>query len=100
MRDLAGSLEALKDDLASIQHEIVVLEQALREIASVVDRYDGEGADASMRAHLDVIAGRMSAALAEHAAVSWLLEECGHERHRVSFGQRTSLRRGSQPEFA
>jgi hypothetical protein len=81
MRNLAHSLEGLKGDLASIQHDIFILEQTLRQLSSVVDA----GADELFRARLDVIAGRMSAALTKHVTISRLMEECGLERYRASF---------------
>lgn len=92
MRDLARELEGLRDNLASVHRDVFILERVLRELGSVSDPTIASASDALIRAHLDAIAGRMSAALAKHATISRLMEECGRERREARFVRRTSVR--------
>ena len=91
MRDLARALDGLQADLAAVQREVFILERALRELASVFDRYDGVKARESIQAHFDAIAKRMAAALARQASIAQRMEECGRERRSACFMRRISL---------
>ncbi len=97
MRDLTRALEGLRDDLASTQREITILEQVGRELAKLVDKF-GDGADPFIQRHLDEIARRTAAALARQASIARMMEECGHERASATSAKPLPARRIAPPK--
>ena len=67
---------------------MLILDRPVRDLAAVVDRYEGVKARAPIQAHRDAIAGRMAAALARQASIAQRMEECGEECGRERRGAR------------
>lgn len=89
MRDTARALEHLRDALADVQHELMLLEQITRQLASVENRPAGTRLEPLIQRYLAEIDTRIENALARQNSVVRLLEETGMEMRRPDrFGLR------------
>ena len=80
MRDLLRALEDLSGDLARTQAEISIMERAIRELATMIDRVESVQKGSLRRRELNWISERLAIARAKQSSIARLMEECGHER--------------------
>jgi hypothetical protein len=92
MWDLTRALEGLRDQLAGIQREMLVLERIGRELAAISERCDDVGVELLIRRHLDEIAQRMTSTLDRQRSVAGLIAECGRETRRARSNRVAALR--------
>ena len=96
MRDLTRALGDLSEDLARIQAEIVIMERAIGQLATMIDWEK----DPLRRRELNSISERLAMARARQSLIARLMEECGHERDwRGVYVERTADANGSLDAF-
>jgi hypothetical protein len=96
MRDLTRASEDLSEDLARTQVEISIMERAVRELATMVDRVEDARKDPFRQQRLNSVFERLAMARARQSSIALLMEECGRERSwRTAHAEKSADAKGS-----